>query len=303
MKEFYHANIGCNTAIIKCRKGGTTFNLHYHLYNNPIQHAWQEIHKDNFGIRTSNLSGMSVEELTTELKKNCSKVGIVDLPEYFDQITLNDLHNRFVKNNIDQTWSKINDLIHILESKIDNPFKEYDSTTTFYANKEQYIPIKEEYKIFLDTDIKWGRMNLGYGTIGKDWIDISKNNDTLDDLALQTTISSEATLVFCVEPGIPGHDEIKFYNWSLKKNNIPLDNLNHLSLGRYPLGQIIITDTLLSFHKNASDWYVPNHRCKLQWNKEIFDSSVEIESVKFDNTDLLYESFVKHSSVQGLLNV
>jgi len=300
MKEFYHNNIGCNTAIIKCKKGNTTFDLHYHLYNNPVQYIWQQIHS-NSGIKTSSLFSIPFNKLVDELKNRCRIAGIVNPPEVFDQPTLNKLHNEYVLSNKDDNWFKINDLIHALESKLDNPFRDYDSTVNFQLVEEQYVPIKEEYKIFLNTDVKWGRMNLGYGTLGKDWFDISKNNDVVNDLALQTTISSETTLMFCVEPGIIGTNEIKFYDWAT--NKISMNNLNKLSLGRYPLGQIIITDALLDFHNNASDWYVPNHRCKLLWNKEVFTSDVEILEIEFKNTDMLYDSFIKHSNVVGLLNV
>lgn len=304
MKEFYHNKIGFNTAVITCKKENFKFDLHYHLYDNPVQHIWQGLHLNNSGIRTSNYSSMSVSKLTSELQHCCSIAGVTDVPETFDQNSLNKLHNKFVASEFkDDTWARINDLIHILESKIDNPFNDYYSTITFYSNNETYIPLKEEHKIFLNTDIVWGRMNLGYGTLGKDWVDISKNDDNLDDFALQTTISSETTLMFCVEPGFPLHEEVRFYNWASNKNNVPLNNLNKLALGRYSLGQIIITDTLLNFHNNISDWYVPNHRCKLQWNKEVFDSSIEIVEIKFKNTDMLYESYMQHGNLIGFLNV
>lgn len=302
MKEFYYNTSGCNTAVVKCKKGNVMFDLHYHLYNNPVQHTWQQIHHEG-KVRTCNLSTIPFEGLVQQLKECCIDAGAVSVPDILDQQFLNRLHNDYVLSDKNDTWFKINDLIHVLEGKLDNPFREYDSTINFYSVNEKFLPLKEEYKIFLDTDIKWGRLNLGYGTLGKDWIDISKNNDSLEDLALQSTISSETILVFCVEPGIPGWDEVRFHKWALDKQNVPTNNLNALSLGRYPLGQLIITDTLLDFHNNPSDWYVPNHKCKLMWNKEVFNSEVEITRISFENTNLLYNSFVEHSNVKGLLNV
>ena len=303
MKKFYHNNVGCNTAIIKCKKGSSDFNLYYHLYDNPVQHIWQNIHSQGQGIRTCNLSTLPTTVITDKLKKRCIEVGMLNIPELFDQTFLNKLHNDFVLSNKNDAWHDINHLIHTLEDRIDNPFSEYDSTINFYSLDERYELLKEEHKIFLDTDIRWGRMNLGYGTLGKDWIDIASNNDSLDDLALHTTISSEALLAFCVEPGIPGRNNVKFYNWAKDKNNIPTNNLNKLSLGRYPLGQLIITDVFLDFHSNASDWYVPNHCCKLQWNKQVFNSEIEITEIKFENTDMLFNSFVAHSKITELINV
>ncbi len=109
---------------------------------------------------------------------------------------------------------------------------------------------------------------------------------------------------FCVEPGIPLVDNIKFYNWALNTSNlVPKDNLNALGLGKYPLGQIIITDILLDFHNKASDWYVPNHQCKLLWNKNFFNKTVNILEISFKNTDMLYETYVRDSGSKGILNV
>ena len=304
MKEFYHAKAGFNTAILKCRNKDTVFNLHYHLFDNPVQHAWQHIHSNNTGLVTSNLSTMPTGLLIVKLKLCLAKAGARSLPTTINQELLNKLHNDYVLSNKDSKWIMINDLIHVIESKINNPFADYDSTIKFQSLTGQlHVPLMEQYKIFLNTDIKWGRMDLGYGTLGKDWLDISKNDDSIDDLAVQSTISSETVLSFCVEPGIPGTDNVKFYNWAQGKDHVPAGNLNQIALGRYPLGQVIITDVFLNFHKNPSDWYVPNHRCKLLWNKEVFNSDVEIEDITFKNTDMLYNSFVEHSKLTGLINV
>lgn len=301
VNKFYHSTLGLNTAIVTCRNKDSTFKLYYHLFDNPVQHIWQGLHINNNKVVSSDVMTLDFENLTSELKRCCKLENVSDIPDTFDQPYLNKLHNFFVLSNKNKTWIRINDLIHSLESKIDNPFGNYDSTIKFYQPIDQHITIPEEYKIFLNTDIKWGRMSLGYGTLGKDWFDIVNNNDTLDDLAIQTTISSETNLAFCVEPGIPGKQEVKLYRWAQEKENIPLDNLNQLALGRYPLGQLIITDTFLNFHNNPSDWYVPNHKCKLHWNKNIF-TNVVVEEINFANTDMLYESFVRHGDLEDLFN-
>jgi hypothetical protein len=66
-------------------------------------------------------------------------------------------------------------------------------------------------------------------------------------------------------------------------NDVPLDNLNQLSLGLYLLGEIIITDAFLDFHPTASDWYVPNHICKLSWNRDVLGHNTLIKKIKFFN--------------------
>ncbi len=261
------------------------------------------MHLENNNIRVCNFNLLSFDDLVDELTTCCIEVN-AELPKQVNQDYLNRLHNHFVPNYENKVWDRINDLIHAIESKLNNPFHEYDSSLTLNLVEEQFAPIKEEYKIFLDTDIKWGRLNLGYGTLGKDWINIAKDNDTLDDLSIQSTINSETLMSFCVEPGIPLVDNIKFYNWALNTSNlVPKDNLNALGLGKYPLGQIIITDILLDFHNKASDWYVPNHQCKLLWNKNFFNKTVNILEISFKNTDMLYETYVRDSGSKGILNV
>jgi hypothetical protein len=303
LRNFYRSTVGFNTATIRCKTGTDSFDLNYHLYDNPIQHAWQGIHLKDGSVRGCYFNLMSLDELYTELKQCCEQVDITNFPKTFDQKFFSQLHHQFVLSDCNGAWQCINDLIHVIERKIENPFADYDTTIKFYAQKEETIKIEEEHKIFLDTDIKWGRMNLGYATLGKDWIDISIDNDdsNLDDLAIQSYITSETNLSFCVEPGFPGKNVLRFHEWSKSKHYVPKNNLNKLALGRYPLGQLIITDSLLDFHSNASDWYVPNHECKLMWNKTIF-KTIEIESINFSNTDLLFESFLKHSNLSKIIN-
>lgn len=303
MKEYFRSKTGYNTAIITCKNTNKTFDLHYHLYDNPIQHIWQTIHLKNFeGFRSLNFNSITVETLKKELTECCIEEN-VDVPQAINQDFLNKLHNDYVWSNHNVVWEKINHLIHFIERKLDNKFSDYDSTLTFYANKDYHVPILEEYKIFLNTDVKWGSLNLGYGTLGKDYVNIAKNNDNLDDLAIKSTITSETVMSFCVEPGIINTDAIRFYHWVNDcEFEIPKNDLNKLSLGHYSLGQIIITDELLKFHNNTSDWYVPNHKCKLLWNKEVF-SNIEILNVNFENTDMLFESFIDHTGSKDLLNV
>lgn len=303
MKEFYHNEIGNNTAIIRCQNSDNEFDLYYHLYDNPIQHVWQDIHKFNKEI-ISKTPAESFEKVKQQLNDCCVAEKLNPIPDILTQEFLNWLHNEFVlQKNKNENWYLINDLIHILEDKLNNKFAEYDSTVKFCVKKEQVIPLKEEYKIFLNTDIVWGRMSLGYATLGKDWISIARNNDNVEDLAIQKIITSETQLSFCVEPALIGISEKRVYNWAKKTNfNVPLDNLNLMALGSYPLGQLIITESLLGYHNNVSDWYVPNHRCRLMWNKEVFNSTTIIKNVNFADTDLFWESLIKHGKTESITN-
>jgi hypothetical protein len=150
-------------------------------------------------------------------------------------------------------------------------------------------------------DFKWGQLLLGFGTLGKSWNEIVKTNDNLDDLAIQTEIGSETMMIFNAEYPYLKIAENRLYAWAGNSNyDVPLDNLNKLSLGLYLLGEVIITDAFLNFHNNISDWYVPNHYCKLSWNKEVLGYNSVIKQIKFFNSDMYFNTIIKHANLESL---
>lgn len=298
----FHNLKGYNTAqiTVECKSG--LVELFYHLSDNPVQHIWQENYADaeTFYMGVSN--GITKEDATAKLNELCVSVGEPTLSVPVTQDSLNLLHRKFVKHEASENkaWHDINFYIHTLEYKLDDTFEEfaeYNTTISFYKLP---IPtkhtIKEEYKLWLTTELKWGRLLLGYETIGKDWLDVSRDEDDLHDLNVQSEIGSETILVFNVEQPYALCDVTNFYNWATcAGHNVPLDNLNQLALGKYLLGELILTDTFLNFHPVVSDWYVPNHKCKLNWNKEILGTTPVIKSVKFFNSDLCHDTMLRHT--------
>jgi len=306
MKHLFYNLHGANTVIITCQNRHGTFNLYYHLYNNPVQYAWQEIHKSNTNIIMGRSSAVGFRELLEKLNYYCKLENVSELSLNLTTEDLNILHHKYVLSNHNKNWFNINLLIHAIESKLENSLLlDFDSCLNFYSDPDAIVPIKEEYKIFLNTDIVWGRLQLGYATLGKDWIDLYQTNDNnLDDLVIQSKITSETLMLFCPESIYHSVKSNRFYHWSKQSGiDIPLSDLNQLSLGKYPLGQIIISDIFLKFHSTASDWYVPNHKCKLTWNKEFFTSDTVVIKVDFKNTDMLYESLLAHTTIGSLLDV
>jgi hypothetical protein len=305
MKEIFYNSQGYNTVKITIESFNEKLDLYYHLNNNPVQYIWQEIHKNskNFSMGISN--AFDTDILINRLDNLCKKVGELKIPLPLTQENLNILHHKFVisqnlSNNLfSEEWLEINHLIHALESKIDEKLSKYKKSIIFYKNPEnKIVPIKDEYKIWLTTERKWGKLLLGYGTLGKDWIDIATNNDDLTDLNIQSTISSETTMIFDLDYPFLFGDVQRFYQWTKKSNYvIPLNNLNKLSLGNYFLGEIIITDVFLDYHPNTSDWYVPNHKCKLDWGDKILGNNPKVKEIKFFNSDLYFDTLVKHSKL------
>jgi hypothetical protein len=301
IKHLFYNSVGYNTAEIVVSSNNQTMSLFYHLNDNPVQHLWQDIHKDSskFIMRVSN--GTSIEKLVEMINLLLRKTNrkLLEFPISQDQ--LNQLHHSFVENRMkseSEDDCNINILIHAIESK-NNFLTEYDCTITFTKDPNNIkIPIKEEYKLWLMNENRWGHLLLGFGTLGKSLNDIVKSNDSLEDLAIQSTISSETSMIFSVDHPYRKAEENRLYQWAKSSiQNVPLDNLNQLSLGSYFLGEIIITDVFLDFHPVISDWYLPNHKCKLMWNKDVLGYGAEIKQIKFFNSDMYFDSLFKHAKL------
>lgn len=298
MKEKFYNTVGHNTVriLVNCLAGD--IELYYHLNDNPVQHIWQELHSDSTAFTMGISHSIDFDIALDKLNELCIKVGYPVLTSITQQ-ALNELHNRFVTENTTQNWLDINFYIHALENRLSSKYADYDTSIVFYKSP---IPISvaliEEHKLWLTTEQRWGRLLLGYETIGKDWIDIAHNHDNLTDLSIQKKIGSETLMVFNSEQPYSYGDAIDFYRWAKKSTyNIPLDNLNKLALGRYILGDLIITDTFLNYHPTASDWYVPNHKCRLTWNRDIIGSSPIVKEVKFFTSDMQLETILRHTDV------
>lgn len=297
MKEIFENQIGFNTAKINVNTEVGRIDLFYDLNDNPVQHMWQDIHLNSRKLISGQNSGKSFEKLLEDINTFCELENVEPLQLDLTQSDLNDLHNLYVESNHNYNWLKINELIHLLENKVDDSFAEYDNSVNFYSDNNTAIPLKQEHKMFLTSDAIWGRLVLGYATLGKDWVVIPGDDDDRKDLELQKYITSEAYLSFSCEEPYPCFRKLKTYNWAKTKDfYVPIDNLNELNLGRYFLGQLIITDNLLDYHPFASDWYVNNHACKLKFNKDVLGEDFSVNSIQFMNSDLAYKQFQKHTN-------
>jgi hypothetical protein len=299
LNEIFRNHKGYNTLRLDLiTKSNKNISLYYHLHDNPVQHIWQELFLKNSEIGKQISTENSIELLIDELKKYCILENII-VSETITQKYLNDLHSQFVKkSNQSENWTKINECIHKIESKL-SMFADYDFSFNFSSKNLDKVPLKEEYKLFLTSDSIWGRLNLGYATVGKDWQTISSNNDNDTDLQIQRYITTEAYASFSAEEPFDKMREQRFYQWAInKKLNIPLSNLNELSFGRYMLGTLIITEEFLNYNNNPSDWYVPNHRCKWSWNKDVLGGNIKVLKASFFESDLFYSVFKKHAGLE-----
>ena len=302
VRTMFYNSVGFNTAEIILDTGDREISIYYHLNDNPVQHIWQRLHSDTKLITIGIAHGKSIEYLVSELNLLLIKNNLPTLDFPIIQEQLNKLHNDFVQNeNTFIDAQRMNLLIHAIETK-NNILTDYDATIKFYKDPNSItFPIKEEYKLWLVNDNKWGYLLLGFGTLGKSWNEIVKTDDTLDDLNIQTTISSETSMIFNAEYPFLKSPERLLYKWSkTSSHDVPLDNLNKLSLGNYLLGEIIITDVFLNYNKNISDWYVPNHKCKLMWNKEILGFNTVVKKINFFNSDMYFNTLLDHSQLGSI---
>lgn len=302
MKEIYRNKKCKNTAKITFKSKGRTVSVYFQLNDNPVQHTWQNKQTEKLQFYTYPMTNVGLENIVKKLNElvEIVKEEKISYPPSQDQ--LNYLHSKFVeeKSKNEKAWQMINLLIHNLEHAKNDPFIDYNCSVYFIREPEDnFVPIKEEYKLWLTTEHRWGDLILGYGTLGKDWLEIFKGNDHIDELAIQSTVSTETCMFFHVENPYKKFDEKEFYPWA-KINNVNLDSLNNLSLGKYILGQIIITEEFLSYNPNISDWYVPNHICKLNWNKEFIGPDTEVISIDFFDSDMYYESLMQHSKLSTI---
>jgi hypothetical protein len=242
---------------------------------------------------------MPLGELVKEINDLLLSTGRPQLSWPIQQDQLNQIHHSFVSIPLphSEADSKINALIHAIESK-GSIMNDYDATTKFYKDPDAAIPIKEEYKLWLSNELDWGHLFAGFATIGKSWKDIAKTNDDIEDLKIQSLITSETVMMFNADYPYRKASECMLYNWAkTSPHSVPLDNLNQLSFGSYFLGQIIITDVFLKFHPIASDWYVPNHKCKMHWNKTVMGHKAKVKQIKFSNSDLYFDTLLQHTGL------
>lgn len=277
--------------------------LLYQLSDNPAQHIWQSLLKSrlNEDICCS-FDNQTLEDNVKFLNTALEKVGLPSLTDPNDREKLNYLHSQFAKSGgKTPAWKEINKRIHQIENyqKLNTDFNYAFSMTL--DPPPPAVPINETHKLWLSTDhTNWGMLSLGYETVGKDWVDISIDNDHIEEIAVKNYIGTETWFSFVLDPVCNKRAETRLWQWYLEQpseiqKQIPIDNLNSLALGDYLLGKIIVNDTFLNFHPNASDWYVPNHICKLQWNEKVLSTATSVVSYRFFDSDIAYDTLVKHT--------
>lgn len=282
---------------------GNPLYLTYLLQPNSLLSKWEQIIDDRTGdkleLKISNKTEKDLPELKLKLNEICKninnlgykpKLPLLESESGITKKFLNCLHEQFenygdsyksktYNHDLHRQFLRLNEFIHVIEdAMLDTEFPQFHCLLQYSPNNIT-LPLTDEDKLFLDTNLDWGHLYLGYSTLGKDW-----NHVAIDDekrciidgrIKVQNIVSSEVFLVFSNTDHHHKQIELSFWNWyktlsvNLQKM-IPIHNINKLSLGYYYLGQLVIDDTFLNFHNKVEDWFTPFSDARKRWNLEVF---------------------------------
>ena len=257
-----------------------------------------------------------LKELTELINQ---KYDFMQLPIYdtFDNEQLNILHAKFEEweilrrqfkipkiKTLEQKMLSLNELIHQFEQALaQSTTKSFNMHEQAYYHKLTakhdymgaildiqpvglFTDIEEKDKILLTTQYHWGGLYLGYNTLGKDYMSVCTDNDIRaienDEVKPQCKFAAEIWLNFGMDAIVSSSFDFSSWYATLPKhlqNKIPVDNLNALTLGRFPLGNLYIDDQFYEIDNNLDHWRARNHYCKKIWNKEVFSTFREIEDI------------------------
>lgn len=299
-----------NTFQIVLATGDNDIILNYQLYDNPVQTQWQRNMLQSVDKQiVSKMYNKTKDIVLHELNGKLRVLGLEPITEPNHNI-LNDLHLKVENAESDlDVWNEINSLIHQLEGGLKNIIDASFAFQFDFKDRLEKIEIEEYHKLWLSgTCYFWGNLILGYDTIGKDWMNVMQDNDIEhiegDIVKNQSRLNTETLASFRIQSYSDTNLANKFFKWysSLDpkiKQKVPINDLNKLSLGRPLLGKIIIDKTFTDFNPVQSEWYVPNHACKLNWNREVLSKATGVKSFRFYDSDLAHDMIMQHSGLNG----
>lgn len=296
--------------------------IRFRLYDSNIAKRWQNLIYKNKTTDVSyiysffiNATAADVPEVLTEINLVIEKINITydrKLKQFsnideLDQTILNDLHEEYeiygdrialltAEKQFDierhNMFLRLNELIHTCEEIIDQARRNDEivpmSALVDYYPQGNYEEVEEIDKIYLSNNFFWGGIYLGYNTLGKDWLEVSRHNDIdviiRQQVRKQERFSTELWINLTADD-TSAHSLIEFEKWYRNlpediQNKIPVNNLNDLCLGRIEIGRIVIDNYFLSYHNSIEDWKSLNHKIKDKWNKEVFSTFRKVKDIE-----------------------
>jgi hypothetical protein len=294
----------------------------YKIHKSHLAFRWTKLTRMNltnprhtFTSVLNNRTTLDVPEITQQINNIVLKINQLydkQLPTYeiIDNIKLNYLHSEFevfgerydelrmtnkFTYDLEDNFFALNEHIHMCEDAMITEPGTWGGFGVLYDIQPVglHLNLEETDKLLLETGFTWGRLYLGYNTLGKDWMAVAKDNDIevieRGMVKPQKRFAAETWLNFNIDQ--TNHSRVtSFVNWcnSLPldvKKKIPFNNLNQLTLGRLPIGDIVINDTFLKIDPNPEHWQSYRHDCKLKWNHEVLTTFRTVEGIKIYEQD------------------
>jgi hypothetical protein len=269
--------------------------LRYALYNTPLANKYVAALDANVAIANNNIDSNFNNKVEADYPDICNEIkalvksinqscDYLTLPEYdtIQQKELNNLHELFEDwgavprqqedRSLAHKFFKLNDLIHMCEDTfMDGRVMGaiVDVKPSIESGKGcKHFRVTEKDKLLLTDQYNWGRLYLGYNTLGKDYLAAMKDNDIRliqnDQVKPQVRYAAEVWLNFGPDQHLP--TKFEFAKWldTLDEKTSSKINLNDVQ-GRLLLGELII-DKPVGFDK-------------VKWNKEVFSTFREVVDV------------------------
>ena len=294
----------------------------YKIQKSHLASRWVGLTKLNlknprYAVTSSfnNKTVLDVPEITQEINNIVLRINQMydkELPTYevIDNPKLNYLHEEFeifgerydelklsnkFSYELEDNFFALNEHIHMCEDAMITEPGTWGGFGILYDIQPLglHLSIMEMDKLLLEAGFSWGRLYLGYNTLGKDWLAVAKDNDIevieRDMVKPQKRFAAESWLNFNIDQ--EEHYRVSsFINWcnSLPldiRKKVPFNNLNQLTLGRFPIGDVVINDTFLNIDPNPDHWKTYRHDCKLQWNHKVLTTFRSVEDIRIYEQD------------------
>jgi len=285
--------------------------LNYKIYSTDLSEKWIQLTNENLKNPDhkivsvfNNHTDKDIPEISEKIKKLVDQINqeydkSIESFDHLDKIKLNYLHQEFenfgerieelafkgiLTPSLSENFFALNEYIH----KCEDAFIKTFGILYDIHPLGKHLQIDDEDRLFLETDLAWGKLYLGYNTLGKDWLTVAKDNDIevieRGMVKPQKRFAAETWLSFTrdvssIERNIFFHKWVKTLPTNLQKK-VPFYKLNELSLGRFVIGKIIIDDNFLKYDSNFSNWKTYNHPSKSKWNYEVLTTFRSIESIR-----------------------
>jgi hypothetical protein len=290
------------------------------LYDSSLAKRWKKLIEDNISrpdhhYHTSFVN-KTFDNLPEIIQDTNNTISLINkeydkiLPEFdsidiLDHTVLNSLHKEYeiygdridiliadgrYLETLHNNFLKLNELIHVCEEIVHAQDIEFPAMSVLFDIYPQqlYDAILEKDKLYLTSTFNWGRLYIGYNTLGKDWLEISHHNDTevitRGQVRPQERFSAEAWINFSPDDDI-NFTKSQFEKWydSLPddlQQQVPINNLNELCLGRFEIGSVVFDDYFTKYN-TINNWKSQNHKCKSDWNNNMFSTFTNIVSIEF----------------------